>query len=227
MVTVHHLQNSRSFRIIWLLEELGIPYDIKTYERDTKTLLSPPELFKLHPLGQAPVITDNQFTIAESGAIIEYLIESYDPDHLLRPLPKTSERLDYTFWLHYAEGSLMPWLVMKLIFMRLSGPPVPWLIRPIATAISQGVQKGFIDKQIDIHMNFVDQSLKSTQNWLCGDTFSAADIQMYYPIKAASKRTNFSQYPALQEYIKRCESRPCHETALKKAGDVLLPISLK
>ncbi|OYY02657.1 MAG: glutathione S-transferase, partial [Acidocella sp. 35-58-6] len=159
MVIVHHLNNSRSQRVIWLLEELGVPYEVKRYERDAKTMLAPAELRAVHPLGKSPVITDEGKTIAETGAIMEYLIETYGHGRLI-PARGTPERLRYTYWMHYAEGSAMPLLVMKLVFGAIpKSPQLPWFIKPVARMITQGVTKSYLDPQIKTHIAFWDAEL--------------------------------------------------------------------
>src|ERR1700723_2304412 len=128
MITVHHLNNSRSQRVLWLLEELGVAYEVKRYERDAKTLLAPPELLAVHPLGKSPVIVDGDVTVAESGAVIDYLVDKYGERRLIPPAG-TAQRLRYTYWLHYAEGSAMTPLLLKLVFDRVSTNPAPWPTR--------------------------------------------------------------------------------------------------
>ena len=147
MITVHHLNNSRSQRVLWLLEELGLAYEIKRYQRDPKTLLAPPALREVHPLGKSPVLADGEVTLAESGAILEYLVERHGGGRLRPPLG-TPERVRYTYWLHFAEGSAMPPLVMKLVFDRIEKGPMPFFVRPIARRIAGRVKKGFIEPNI-------------------------------------------------------------------------------
>ena len=130
MITVHHLENSRSQRVLWLLEELGVDYEIKMYKRNPETKLAPPELLEIHPLGKAPVVTDGEHTLAESGAIIEYLVRKYD-DGRLRPAAGTSAALSYTYWLHYAEGSFMPFMLLSLIISRIETAPMPFPSRTV------------------------------------------------------------------------------------------------
>lgn len=149
MIVVHHLNNSRSQRILWLLEELGLDYEVKRYERNPKTMLAPPELLRIHPLGKSPVITDGDLTLAESGAIIEYLVERHGNGRL-SPAPGTLDKLRYTYWLHYAEGSLQPQLLMKLIFDRVERAPMPFFARPVAKAICRNVRNTFIQPNIDL-----------------------------------------------------------------------------
>ncbi|MEO1209737.1 MAG: glutathione S-transferase, partial [Cyanobacteria bacterium J06638_20] len=170
MITVHHLENSRSQRILWLLEELELGYDLKCYERDPQTLLAPERLKAVHPLGKSPVITDGDITVAESGAIIEYLLETYGQGQFIPTAPEHRHR--YRYWLHYAEGSLMPWLVMKLVFNRIpQSPDMPFFLRPLAKLIMTKVQTQFLDPQLNTHLDFIEASLQG-QDWLAGD-FSA------------------------------------------------------
>ncbi len=217
MIIVHHLNNSRSQRVLWLLEELGVPYEIKPYQRDAKTMLAPPELREVHPLGKSPVITDGDLTIAESGAIVEYLIDRYG-EGSLKPEAGTPERLRYTYWLHYAEGSAMPPLLMKLVFDEVERAPMPFFIRPIAKAISGNVKKAFINPQIKQHLDFMEAELgKST--WFAGKEFTGADIQMSFPLEAAASRAGLKESrPHLMAYLKRIHARPAYKRALKKGG---------
>lgn len=215
MITVHHLENSRSHRVLWLLEELAVPYQIKRYQREN-TLLAPDSLKKVHPLGKSPVITDGNRVIAESGAILEYLQLKYDSEHQLT-LSHEDEQIQARYWLHYAEGSLMPLLVMKLIFGRLGKPPMPWLIRPIAGAIGKGVQQNYIDKQLATHAAYIEDHL--TKNaWFAGETFSAADIQMSFPIEALASRFPTDKTPHLKQWLAKIQARPAYQQALKQGG---------
>lgn len=216
MLTVHHLDNSRSQRISWMLEELSVPYEIKQYQRDKKSMLAPESLKKVHPLGKSPVLEDNGMILAESGAIIEYLQEVYDEAGTLKPTA-FAERQQYRYWMHYAEGSLMPLLVMKLIFSRLGKPPMPWLIRPIAGAIGQGVQKNYLDKQIYTHMDYLEQHL-TTHPYFAGYQFSAADIQMSFPVEAINARTGLGKYPHLNAWLSNVTARPAYQRALETGG---------
>ncbi len=217
MITLHHLNHSRSQRIIWLLEELQLPYEIKLYERDPQTMLAPQSLLDIHPLGKSPVITDGELTIAESGAIIEYLVDTYDTANALKPAAGTQERLDYVYWLHYAEGSLMPLLVMKLVFGRLSHPPMPLLLRPVATLISKGVQRQYLDKQIKRHLDYLEKSLVG-KTWFTGESLSAADIQMCFPLETIALRGGLHDYPRLENFVKASQERPAYVKAREKGG---------
>jgi len=216
MIKVHHLDNSRSQRILWMLEEVSVPYEIERYQRDKSTMLAPASLKKVHPLGKSPVLEDNGLILAESGAIIEYLQEVYDAEGLLKPVA-FAERQQYRYWMHYAEGSLMPLLVMKLIFGRLGKPPMPWLIRPIAGAIGQGVQKNYIDKQLVTHMDYLEQHL-ATHPYFAGYQFSAADIQMSFPVEAINARAGLGKYPHLNAWLSNVTARPAYQKALGTGG---------
>jgi glutathione S-transferase len=217
MLTVHHLNNSRSQRVLWLLEELGVPYEIQRYQRDSRTMLAPSSLKKVHPLGKSPVITDGDATVAESGAIIEYLLERHGQGRLA-PAPGTAEHLRYTYWLHYAEGSAMPPLVMKLVFLRLKTAPMPFFVKPFARAIADQVLRGFIEPQIRLHLGFIEQEL-ARSTWFAGEAFTAADIQMSFPIEAAAVRGGLgAEFPRLQAFLERIRARPAYQRALEKGG---------
>ncbi|MFP3249958.1 MAG: glutathione S-transferase, partial [Paraburkholderia sp.] len=217
MLTVHHLNNSRSQRVLWLLEELGVPYEIKRYERDAKTMLAPPELRAIHPLGKAPVITDDGLTIAESGAIIEYLVDRYGQGRLA-PAAGTPERLRYTYWLHYAEGSVMPPLLLKLVALRIGSAPMPFFARPIARKIASTLEASFVDPQIKLHLGYVNDALTPT-GWFVGNEFSAADVQMSFPLEAAAARGGANaNIAAIQGFLERIHARPAYQRALERGG---------
>ena len=217
MITVHHLDNSRSQRILWLLEELGLEYDIKYYKRDPKTLLAPVALRQVHPLGKSPVITDGTLTLAESGAIIDYLVEQYGEGRLAPP-PSTPERSRYTYWLHYAEGSAMPPLLLKLVFDRLEQQPLPFFVKPIAQMITRRTKEAFITPQITQHLNYLESELGKTL-WFAGNEFTAADIQMSFPIEVAVARGGLNNSrPRLIEFCDRIHARPAYKRALERGG---------
>jgi glutathione S-transferase len=217
MLIVHHLNNSRSQRVLWLLEELGVPYEIKRYQRDPKTMLAPPELRAVHPLGKSPVITDDGQTIAESGAIIEYLIGKYGQGRFA-PATGTPERLRYTYWLHYAEGSAMPPLLLKLVALRIASAPMPFFAKPIARKIAATLQSSFIDPQLKLHLGYINQELSKT-GWFVGDDFTAADVQMSFPLEAATARGGLEgQIPAVVDFLKRIHARPAYQRALERGG---------
>ena len=217
MLTVHHLNNSRSQRVLWLLEELGVPYEIKRYERDPKTMLAPPELRAVHPLGKSPVITDEGLTIAESGAIIEYLVDRYGQGRFA-PAVGTPERLRYTYWLHYAEGSVMPPLLLKLVATRIGSAPMPFFAKPIARKIASTLQSSFVDPQIKLHLGYINDALTPT-GWFVGNEFSAADVQMSFPLEAATARGGLdSNIAAIKGYLERIHARPAYQRALERGG---------
>lgn len=218
MIRVHHLNNSRSQRILWLLEELGLPYEVVRYQRDAKTMLAPAELRAVHPLGKSPVITDDDITVAESGAIIEYLVERYGQGRL-RPAVGTAERLRYTYWLHFAEGSAMPPLLLKLVFSFLpKSPALPALLRPLVRKVSEGAQKSFIDPQILQQLNYFEAEL-SRHEWFAGDDFSAADIQMSFPLEAAAARGGLDKkWPKVSAFLQKIHDRPAYQRALEQGG---------
>ena len=217
MVIVHHLENSRSQRVLWLLEELGVPYEIKRYERDKKTMLAPPELRAVHPLGKSPVITDDGATIAESGAIVEYLVERYGKGRLV-PAVGTPERLRYTYWLHYAEGSAMPPLLLKLVFEKMKSGPVPFFVRPLVRAIANKVLTMFVHPQLNLHLGYVEGELgKST--WFAGEEITAADIQMSFPLEAAASRASTATpVPNITAFLATIHARPAYKRALERGG---------
>jgi glutathione S-transferase len=217
MITLHHLENSRSQRVIWLLEELGVEYDIRKYKRDPDTSLAPPELKEIHPLGKSPVITDNGVTVAESGAIIEFLVDRYDQGRLL-PAAGTPERLAYTYWLHYAEGTFMPLMIISLIMTRIETAPVPFFIRPVVKGIASKVRGGYLDQNVLRNLQFMESSLnKST--WFCGEEMTAADIQMSFALEAAEVRTDLAtDYPNLESFLNRIRELPTYQAALEKGG---------
>ena len=220
MVIVHHLNNSRSQRLLWLLEELGVLYDIKHYQRDPKTMLAPPELRKVHALGKSPVITDGEVTLAESGAIMEYVLEKYGRGRLV-PKPASPEKLRYTFWMHFAEGSAMPPLVMKLVLGRMA-KGVPFLIRPIARAIVSRVQEGFVQPNISRQLDYMEAELNRS-TWFAGNEFTAADIQMSFPVEAATARAGLdASRPKLMEFLHRIQAREAYRAALERGGEYKL-----
>ena len=227
MITVHHLETSRSQRVLWLLEELGLPYEIVLYKRDRKTRLAPPELKAVHPLGKSPVITDGDLTIAESGAILEYLVERYGQDAQgelagLQPKPGTEEHRQARFWMHYAEGSLMNWLVMKLVFMTIPTQPMPFFVRPIARKLCAQAMKKLVDPNVSTALAFMEDHL-ARHAWFAGEQLSIADFQMSFPVEAAlSRGAKLGSYPKLKAYKERMEARPAYRRALEKGGPVLM-----
>ena len=218
MITVHHLENSRSQRVLWLLEELEMPYEVKRYKRDRKTSLAPPELLKVHPLGKSPVITDGAITVAETGAIVEYLVDK--AGGALRPEPGSADQRRYSYWTHFAEGSAMPPLVMALVFQKLRSAPMPFFARPIARAIADKVMQGFVQPNLDRNLAFMDSEL-SDRGWFAGRSFSAADVMMSFPVEAALSRSGrdaTARAPRLAEFLERIRKRPAWQRALERGG---------
>jgi glutathione S-transferase len=208
MITVHHLENSRSQRVLWLLEELGLPYAVRRYERNKATMLAPPELRQVHPLGKAPVIEDaasaggTPVVVAETGAIVEYLVEKAD-GRLGAPAHHQSA-MRYRHFLHYAEGSLMPPLLVKLVLGRV---PV----------LGKAAQRR-IQPMIDVHLDYVEAEL-SRRDWFAGDQFTAADIMMSFPLEAARNRAGLDDTrPATIDWLERIHARPAYGAALAKGG---------
>jgi glutathione S-transferase len=217
MLVVHHLNQSRSQRVLWMLEELGRPYEIKFYQRDKQTMLAPPELRQVHPLGKSPVITDEGLTLAESGAILEYLAQRYG-DGRLRPQPGTPDAVRYFYWMHYAEGSLMPPLLLKLIFDRMPKAKMPFFARPIARGLSQGAIKAFVAPNLVRHLDFLEGELASSP-WFTGNQFTAADIQMSFPLEAARARGGLdASRPRLMDFLERIHARPAYQRAIERGG---------
>jgi glutathione S-transferase len=216
MIIVHHLERSRSQRVLWLLEELGLEYEIRRYARDPKTMLAPASLRAVHPLGKSPVVVDGDKTLAESGAILEYLVDAYGGGRLIPP-HGSPERLRYVYFMHYAEGSLMPPLTMKLVFTRMPRGS-PWIVRPVARAIAAKALSTYINPQLERHLGFLEGSL-ATGQWFAGESFSAADIQMSYPLEAAAGRAGLDpNRPRLWDFLQRIRERPAYQRALAKGG---------
>tara|TARA_R110002124_G_scaffold283135_2_gene458717 strand:+ start:203 stop:868 length:666 start_codon:yes stop_codon:yes gene_type:complete len=216
MIIVHHLNDSRSQRVLWLLEELGLPYEVKRYQRDKKTSLAPAALRAIHPLGKSPVIEDGDIRVAETGAIIEYLLEAHGNGRL-KPAAGTAEARRFTYWLHYAEGSAMTPLLLKLVFSQLPKRS-PLLIRGIVKAVSDKVQQTFIDPQIATHISYWEDELGRSEGF-AGDAFSAADIMMSFPLEAAGSRVPFgADRPRIKAFLERIHARPAWQKALERGG---------
>lgn len=215
MIIVHHLNNSRSQRVLWLLEELGVPFEVKRYERDAKTMLAPASLRAVHPLGKSPVITDDGRTIAETGAIVDYIVGRYADGRLIPP-PDTDERLRYTYWLHFAEGSAMPPLVMTLLFGEIP-KRAPALVRPIARMIGKTVQSSYLNPMLDSHLALMEAELARSA-FFASDAFTAADVMMSFPVEAASARVGLGGYPKLEAWLRQIHARPAYQAALAKGG---------
>lgn len=219
MITVHHLQRSRSERIVWLLEELGLPYELKRYKRDPKTMLAPPELFAVHPLGHAPVVVDEDGAVLiESGAIIDTLLKRHDVDNRLRPEEGTAAHLHYTTFLHFAEGSMMPPLLMRLFFNTMAAK-APALARPLVRGVTSFPEKLYVGPNIRRTLDFLESTLKE-RPWFAGPDFSGADIQMSFPIAMARERGGLDgRWPKLVDFLRRIAERPAHKAAKAKIGE--------
>lgn len=216
MIIVHHLNDSRSQRVLWLLEELGLRYEVKRYQRDKKTSLAPAALKAIHPLGKSPVIEDGDIRVAETGAIIDYLLEAHGNGRL-KPAAGTAESRRFTYWLHYAEGSAMTPLLLKLVFSQLPKRS-PLLVRGVVKAVANKVQEAFIDPQIVSHTAWWEAELGRSE-WFAGDTFSAADIMMSFPLEAAGSRVPFGpDKPRITAFLKTIHARPAWQRALERGG---------
>ncbi|UNU73402.1 glutathione S-transferase [Moraxella nasovis] len=213
MITLHHLNNSRSFRILWLLEELGLPYTLVKHTR-TKSYLAPKAMQKTHFMGKAPILTDGEKTLIESGFIIEYLLRHYDKTHKLKPSDdQTWEQ--FCFWLHFTEGSLMPNLVMRLVFDKITTQS-PFFVRPITKQIQQKIEKLYLNDNITNSLSLLDQTLQN-QDYVSGDVFSAADIQVHFAISAMQNSSSLPmQSQSIKEWQERCESREAYQRAVLK-----------
>ena len=217
MIVVHHLENSRSQRVLWLLEELALDYEVVRYARDPATMLAPAALRQIHPLGKSPVIVDAGVTLAESGAIVEYLVDRYGSGRLAPP-PGSPERARYTYWMHYAEGSPMPLLLMKLVFSRIRRGPAPFFVRPVIRAMADRVANTFLDPQLRLHLDYMEAELAHAP-WFVGNDFSAADIQMSFPLEAAAARAGLdASRPRLADWLQRIHARPAYQRALERGG---------
>ena len=220
MIQVHHLDHSRSQRVLWLLEELGTPYEIVRYQRHPKTLLAPPELKRVHPLGKSPVVVDGALVLAESGAILETLVERHGPQ--LRPAPGTPDAQRYRYWMHAAEGSLMPPLLLKLVFDQIE-QKAPLLVRPVAKAIAGKVKGLLVTPNLRQQIDFMEAELANGP-WFAGREFSAADVQMSFPIEAAAARAGLDQrHPRLMDWLQRIHQRPAYRRAIERGGPVQMP----
>jgi glutathione S-transferase len=206
LIKVHHLNNSRSQRVLWLLEELRLDYEVVRYQRDPKTMLAPRSLRDIHPLGKAPIIEDGALRLAETGAIVDYLVGRYG--HELAPPPDSEDYWRYRYWLHYAEGSAMPPLLLKLVVKRLGA--LGWPARR------------FVDAQIALHLDFQEGELAG-RAWFVADAFSAADIMMSFPLEVASVRAGLdATRPNLWDFLRRIHGRPAYQRALKRGGEYAL-----
>ena len=216
MIVVHHLEKSRSQRVLWLLEELGLEYEVRRYARDPATLLAPPELRAVHPLGKSPVIEDGTLRLAESAAILEYLVERHGGGRLI-PREGTDERLRYRYWMHYAEGSLMPPLFLKLVLSRVEKAPAPFFARPIIRKVVGRVNESYILPEAKRHLDYLEAELGRAA-WFAGNEFTAADVQMSYPLEAVAARAGFGGRAKLADFLERAQARPAYQRAMERGG---------
>ncbi|MDO4642545.1 MAG: glutathione S-transferase [Cardiobacteriaceae bacterium] len=216
MITLYALEKSRAYRIAWLLELLQLEYDIELIVRQADTGLAPDALRQVHPLGKSPIIKDDSLVLAESGAIVEYLVTRYGAASTLKPDLNSKIFPDYLFWLHYAEGSLMPLLVISLVFRRIDERKMPFLIKPIAHKITEGVRQNFIHPQLQLHLQYIENQL-ADKTWFLGDTLTLADVMMSFPLQAAIQRTTF-HLPHITDYVHRVETNPAYKKAEQRMG---------
>jgi glutathione S-transferase len=215
MLVVHHLNNSRSQRVLWLLEELGAPYEIKRYQRDAKTMLAPDSLRAVHPLGKSPIITDGGLTVAETGAIVEYVLRHYG-NGKLAPAADAEAQQRYTYWLHFAEGSAMPPLVMMLLFTEMP-KRMPALIRPVGKMIGKTVQTSYLSPQIERQLDLMEAELGKSA-WFAGPEMTGADVMMSFSVEAAASRNGLGARPKLTKWLETVHARPAYQRALEKGG---------
>jgi len=221
LIVVHHLENSRSRRVLWLLEEIGVPYEVRLYARDPATMLAPPALRAVHPLGKSPVIVDGDIALAESGAIIEYLVEK-NPIPAMAPARGTAEWVRYLYWLHFAEGSAMPPLLLKLVLDRIAAAP-PWPIRPIVAAVVRRANDQVAAPRLAEDLDLMEAEL-GRSTWFAGDAFSAADIQMSYPIEASLRRAGLDHRRSkLMACLERIRERSAPRRAIARGGGAIPP----
>ncbi len=217
MIELHHLEHSRSQRVLWFAEEIGLEYTLITHQRDPATQLAPADVKALHQLGKLPLLVDGDRTLAESAVILEYLARFHAPEWLMEPAD--SDYWSYQYWMHYAEASLMPPLLVRLIFSMLKGNAVPALIRPLTKRVANQVDQSFTNPQIATHFGFVEAHLERHE-WFAGPRISLADVQMLFPLEAAlaKKTINPSEYPAVRLYVEKIQARPAYQRALEKGG---------
>lgn len=219
MLTLYALKQSRAYRVAWLLELLGVDYRVQSAERDTKTQLAPDDLRQIHPLGKSPIIQDNEQIIAESGAICEYLLHQFDSEKHFQLNPSDAEFWAYRQWLHYAEGSFMPLLVMSLIFRKIDTQPKPFFVRPIAQKITDSVRKSYLSPQLALHLDYIEQSLNG-KTWLVGEKITVADVMMGFPLQSLAKRVDMSSLPNISAYVARIHADPAYQRAEAKLGEL-------
>ena len=214
-IIVHHLEKSRSHRILWLLEELGAPYEVKEYKRDPKTQLAPRELKEIHALGKSPVITEGEVVVAESAVIMEYLLDRFD-EKGLRPEGGTEEFLRYRYWMHYAEGSAMSPLLLKVVFDQLPRQS-PLLVKPLLAGVNKAVSKEYINPEIRLHMDYWEKEL-GERTYFAGESFTAADIQMSFAMEGGLAAMGAKRYPKIGAHLERVKGREAFARAEERGG---------
>ncbi|WP_437588905.1 glutathione S-transferase family protein [Sorangium sp. So ce1000] len=212
------MSNSRSLRVVWLLEELGVDYELKRYQRDPETMLAPPELRAVHPLGRSPIVVDGDLTLAESGAILEYLVDRYGQGRFA-PQAGSPERLRYTYWMHYAEGTAMPPMLLKLLVDRMENAPMPFAVRPLVGIVAERMREAYVTPQVATQLSFMEAELRKT-SWFAGQEFTAADVQMSVPVESARARCGLTAatHPRLAAWLERVHARPAYRRAIEKGG---------
>jgi len=219
MIIVHHLENSRSQRVLWMLEELNVEYEVKAYKRDAKTSLAPPELKAVHPLGKSPVLVHDGKIIAETGAILEYLVE-YSGGRMAPEL-NSPDYLRYKYWIHAAEGSYAPPLVLTLMLNRMETAPMPFFIKPVAKKLTGAVRDGYLDHTMKALFDYLNDELGKNE-WLAGGDITAADIAMSFPMEGFAARRDVSSYPHIRAFLDRIHARPAYGRAIERGGPYAL-----
>jgi glutathione S-transferase len=214
MLLVHHLNNSRSQRVLWLLEELGLPYEIRHYKRQ-KNLRAPPELKAVDPLGKAPILQENDLTLTETGAIVDYIVETHARGRLV-PAPGSAAYWQCRHFMHHAEGSAMPPLFMKLVFGEVP-KRAPFFARGILKSAMGTLDHALVAPEIAAHLDHWSRALKGS-GWFSGADFSVADIMMSFPVEAGASRLDYSRHPVLRDFLARIHARPAFRTALERGG---------
>lgn len=216
MIKLYALKQSRAYRIAWLLELLQVDYELEILQRHAQTFLAPESLRHIHPLGKSPLIQEGDFVLNESGAIVEYLLQRYDHSQHFRPVTESENYPQYLQWLHYAEGSIMPLLLLSLVFNRIEQQKVPFFVKPIVNKIVQSVKNSFIHPQLTLHLDYIEQSL-ANKTWFLGEQLTGADIMMSFPLQALVAR-GLSDYPNICAYVERIEQDLAYQRAEQKLG---------
>ncbi len=215
MITLHYLENSRAQRILWLLEELGVEYEIKHYKRNKVTNLAPKELKKIHPLGKSPVITDGDRVVAESAVITDYLIDNYAQGKL-KPAYESNDYWKYHDKMHYAEGTMMSFLILSMLFTKIKEAPVPFFIKPIVKAVANKPMESYVTPNINANLDYLNDELAST-GWFAGNEITGADFMMSFPLEALTKKADLSKsHPNIVKFVDNIHAMPSYIRALEK-----------